>query len=157
PEAKKIFEDALSVSKRFADPMIMTLLLAAFFGSVFTAGEMAAAAATGGEISAVATRTGSRFALTWAEAMLSMVQLVSGDLMGPRASAGRSITAYDEVQQSMRRLNPVVLARGWESAAAVIPGEIEVSVAKASELLASAAQGKRALDMAQARTEALAI
>jgi class 3 adenylate cyclase/tetratricopeptide (TPR) repeat protein len=157
PEAKKIFEDALSVSKRFADPMIMTLLLAAFFGSVFTAGEMVAAAATGGEISAVAEQTGSRFARTWAEAMLSMVQLVSGDLTGARASAARSITAYDEAEHSLSPINPVVLARGQESAAAVISGEIELGVAKASEMLAAAAQGKRALDMAQARTEALAI
>jgi len=156
-EAKEIFEDALSVSKRVADPNITTLLLAALFGSVFTAGEMAAAAATAGEISAVVERSGSRFALTWAEAMLSMVRLVSGDLAGARASAASAIAAYDEADHRLSPIDPVLLARGQESAAAVISGEIEFGVAKAREMLAAAARGNRMLDMAQARTEALAI
>jgi class 3 adenylate cyclase/tetratricopeptide (TPR) repeat protein len=157
PEAKEIFEDALSVSKRFGDPMTTTLLLAALFGSVFTAGEMAAAAATAGEISAVAERTGSGFAQTWAEAMLAMLRLVGGDLAGARASAARAIAAYEEEDHRLSPINPVVFARAQESAAAVISGEIEFGVAKAREMLAAAAHGNRMLDMAQARTEALAI
>ena len=51
----------------------------------------------------------------------------------------------------------MLFARGQESAAAVISGEIQFGLAKAREMLDAAAHGNRMLDMAQARTEALAI
>ena len=137
--------------------MITTPLLAALFGSVFTAGEMAAAAATAGEISAVAERTGSRFAQTWAAALLAMARLVSGDLAGARVSAARAIEASSEEDHRASPIDPIGFARAQESCAAVISGEIDFGVVKAREMLAAAARGNRMLDMAQARTDALAI
>jgi predicted ATPase len=86
-----------------------------------------------------------------------MVRLVSGDLAGARASAARAIAAYDEEDHRLSPINPVVFAHAQESAAAVISGEIEFGVAKAHEMLAAAAHGNRMLDLAQARTDALAI
>lgn len=157
PEAKQIFEDALEVSRRFGDPTATTLLLASLWASVFTAGEMDGARAIAGEMEAVSERTGSQFAKTWAESMLSMVQFITGDVAGARACAARAIAAYHEEEHRGSPIDPVIIARAQQSAAAVISGEVEFGRGKAREMLELAARGKRMLDVAQARMEAFSI
>jgi len=157
PEAKRIFEDALEVSRRFGDPTATTLLLAPLWASVFTAGEMDGARAIAGEMEAVSARTGSKFAKTWAESMLSMVHLMTGELAAAEECAARAIEAYNEEDHRASPISPIVIARAQQSAAAVISGEIDFGKARAREMLELAANGNRMLDVAQARMEAFSI
>jgi tetratricopeptide (TPR) repeat protein len=157
PEAKEIFEDALEVSRRFGDPTATTLLLASLCASILTAGEMEGARAIAGEMAAVSARTGSKFAETWAESMLSMVALMTGDVAGAKEYAARAIAAYNEEEHRGSPIDPVIIARAQQSASAVILGEVDFGKAKAREMLELAASANRMLDVAQARMEAFSI
>jgi class 3 adenylate cyclase/tetratricopeptide (TPR) repeat protein len=157
PEAKEIFEDTLVVTRRFGDPTASALLLASLFASVFIAGEMEAARAIASEMAGVSERTGSEFAQTWADSILSMVELVTGDIAAARSRAQRAIAAYDEDAHRISPMDPIVIARAQESAAAVISGEIGPGRLKARVMLELAGRGNRIIDLAQARMEAFAI